>query len=441
MTWTSSDTWIVIIGSLSAVSCALLGTFLVLRRMSMMGDAISHAVLPGLILAFLWWESRASVPMFIGAAAVGLITALLTQWVKDAGKVEHGASMGVVFTTLFALGLLLGHTDFDQLGGKSPMEAVDLDPGCVLYGAIELAPWDVVHIAGMEMPRAFVVLGIVLLVNASVIVLFYKELKISSFDPELATTLGINATFMHYLLMTLVAVTTVASFEAIGSIIVIAMLIVPAAAAHLLTNRLGPMLLVAAAIGIVSALLGHFSAIVVPPLIGVKQTTSAGMIGFVAGLIFIGIMMFAPQQGVISRWLQQRALSRRIVREDVLGLLYRLEERSGMPRAASLPELNDALAAGIGSIRFALDHLGRTRHITSSADGYALTDLGRTEAQALIRAHRLWETYLEKNLPLTIDHLHAPAELLEHVTNEEMRQRLAEEMEHPTQDPMGKQVP
>ncbi|MEX2215610.1 MAG: metal ABC transporter permease [Phycisphaeraceae bacterium] len=435
MSWNLNDTWIILIGCLSAVSCALLGTFLVLRRMSMMGDAISHAVLPGLVIAFMWTGSRASVPMFLGAAGVGVLTALLTQWVKDTGKVEHGASMGVVFTTLFALGLILfekGHHT-----GK-----VDLDPECVLYGAIELAPLNTITFVFPEVPIAFVSLLIVMIINIILIALFYKELKISSFDPALATTLGINATFMHYLLMTMVAVTTVAAFESIGSIIVIALLIVPAASAHLLTNRLVPMLLVAVAIGILSAVLGHVGAIIVPPMLGVKSTTTAGMIGSIAGLLFLGVMLLAPQQGVISRWLHQRALSMRIVREDVLGLLYRLEERSDKAqRPALLAEMREALTASAGAIRHAARQLAKTNSITRANDAYALTDSGRTEAQSLIRAHRLWETYLEQNLPLSIDHLHAPAEHLEHVTDAQMRQRLAEETSHPTQDPMGKQVP
>ena len=225
MNWYAIDTWIVIVGILAAVACTLLGNFLVLRKMSMMGDAISHAVLPGLAIAFLITGARASLAMFIGAAVVGVLTAVFTQWISRFGKVDQGASMGIVFTTLFALGLILIVQAADH---------VDLDAGCVLYGAIELTPLDVVwstKLFGMtvDLPRAVVVLVSVCLVNALFVILFFKELRISSFDPELASTIGINASLMHYLLMTLVAITTVAAFEAVGSIIVIAMLIVPAA--------------------------------------------------------------------------------------------------------------------------------------------------------------------------------------------------------------------
>ena len=141
------DGWIVAAGILCAMSCALLGNFLVLRRMSMMGDAISHAVLPGLAIAFLVTNSRESLPMFIGAAIVGVLTALFTQWINRFGRVEESASMGVVFTSLFAIGLILIVRAADH---------VDLDPGCVLYGAIEMVPLDIRNVFGFEIPRAVV---------------------------------------------------------------------------------------------------------------------------------------------------------------------------------------------------------------------------------------------------------------------------------------------
>ncbi len=297
MNWLPLDTWIVVIGALCAVACALPGCFLVLRGMSMMGDAISHAVLPGLAIAFFVTESRASLTMFIGAAVVGVLTAVFTQWISGFGKVDRGASMGIVFTTLFALGLLLIVQAADD---------VDLDPGCVLYGAIELTPLDTLFTLAvgdwsLDLPRAAMVLGAVLAINLAVIVLLFKELRISSFDPELAATLGINTTVMHYLLMAMVAVTTVASFEAVGSIIVIAMLIVPAATAYLLTDRLAVMIAVSAVVAAASAVLGHVGALTVPRWFGFESTTTSGMMAAAVGLLFVLAWLFAPRHGVIAR--------------------------------------------------------------------------------------------------------------------------------------------
>lgn len=305
MTWYAIDTWIVVVGILAAVSCALVGNFLVLRKMSMMGDAISHAVLPGLAIAFLVTEARASVTMFIGAAVAGILTAVFTQWISKFGNVDRGASMGIVFTTLFALGLILIVQAADH---------VDLDPGCVLYGAIELTPLDVAwrpELFGqvLEVPRAALVLAAVALLNAVFVVLFYKELRISSFDPELATTMGINANLMHYLLMTLVAVTTVAAFEAVGSIIVIAMLITPAAAAHLLTDRLGWMIVISVVLAALSAVLGHLSALYAPGWIGYESTSTSGMMAVMSGVIFLVVMFFAPRYGIVAKKLGQSRAS------------------------------------------------------------------------------------------------------------------------------------
>lgn len=319
MEWYAIDTWIVIVGMLAAISCALLGNFLVLRKMSMMGDAISHAVLPGLAIAFLVTGARASLTMFIGAAVVGVLTAVFTQWVSRFGKVDEGASMGIVFTTLFALGLLLIVQAADH---------VDLDAGCVLYGAIELTPLDVVwrpEFFGtvLDVPRAAIVLLIVCVVNALFVVLFFKELRISSFDAELATTMGFNANIMHYLLMTLVAVTTVAAFEAVGSIIVIAMLIVPAATAHLLTDRLGTMVILSVFIAVFTAALGHVAALCLPGWLGfdpsiVETTSTSGMMAVVAGLVFVAVLFFAPRYGIVTKRLRRL--------EDVSDLAVSREE-------------------------------------------------------------------------------------------------------------------
>jgi manganese/zinc/iron transport system permease protein len=443
MNWTASDTWIVLIAALCAMSCALLGNFLVLRRMSMMGDAISHAVLPGLAVAFLITGTLSSVPMFIGAMVVGVLTALFTQWVHSFGKVDRGASLGVVFTTLFAIGLIL----ISRIEQIAP--GAHIDSKCVLYGDIVFAADDKWSFGGVAVPRPFVILAGLLIVNSLIVLAFWKELKLSSFDPELATTLGINATAMHYLLMTMVAVTTVAAFEVVGSILVIAMLIVPAAAAHLLTDRLGTMIGVSLLFAVLCAVGGHVSAIVVPPWLieDVRAgTTTAGMMAVSAGLLFVIVMFAAPRHGVLAKLARQAALRLRIVQEDVLGLLYRVEERKDSLSVAPLSSLReqqlaDALDAGPWMVRVAVWRLTRHGKLSSGPDGLTLAAAGREQARAVVRTHRLWESYLHEHLPLPADHVHAPAEQLEHVTDAAMQRQLAAEVAEPSHDPHGKRVP
>ncbi len=297
MNWTSFDTWIVVTGVLCAVACALPGCFLVLRKMSMMGDAISHAVLPGLATAFLLTGTRTSGAMFVGAVIVGILTAVFTQWISRVGNVDRGAAMGIVFTTLFAIGLLMIVQAADY---------VDLDPGCVLYGAIELTPLDTVKFLGLELPRAALTIGIVLLVNLGLIIALFKEFRLSAFDASLSDTLGFSSQLLHYLLMTMVAVTTVAAFEAVGSIIVIAMLIVPPATALLLTRRLVPMIWLASVFAALAAILGHVFALTIPKWFGFETTITSGMIAAATGFLFILAWLFSPTEGLIPRWIRLR---------------------------------------------------------------------------------------------------------------------------------------
>ena len=426
------DGWIVVAGILCASASALLGNFLVLRKMSMLGDAISHAVLPGLAAAFFLTGTRDSLPMFLGAAVVGVLTALFTEWIRGFGKVDEGAAMGVVFTALFALGLVMIVQAADR---------VDLDPGCVLYGAIEMTPLDRVEIAGFEIPRVVVVLSVVLFVNLLAIVLFYKEFKIASFDPALATSLGINDSFMHYLLTTLVAVTAVASFEAVGNILVVAMFIVPAAAAYLCTDRLWAMIVISVVIAILSAIFGHIGAMLVPQLIGYHSTNTAGMMATMAGLLFLVAALFAPRYGVLVGWARRGILSLRILAEDVVGLLYRAEERTRVGALLPRQSIRKTLVAKRWSTRVVLSWLQRRGDLVQGASGYGLSDQGRRRAKALVRSHRLWEQYLVTAVGVDEARLHPTAEQLEHYTDPSLRDQLDQEMEHPSVDPHGAPIP
>ncbi|KPV60077.1 iron ABC transporter, partial [Paenibacillus sp. A3] len=213
-----NDFWILLTAALVACSCSLLGCFLVLRKMAMIGDAISHSVLPGIVLAFLFSGSRDSLWMMLGASVIGLVTVFLIQWFHQNG-VQSDASIGVVFTALFAVGVVLVSLYTRQ---------VDLDLDCVLYGEIIHVPWETVEWNGIDIgPKAVWGLGIVLTLSASIIGLFYKQFKICAFDPAMAAAVGIPVALFHYLLMGLVSMTTVASFESVGAILVVGMLVVP----------------------------------------------------------------------------------------------------------------------------------------------------------------------------------------------------------------------
>ena len=305
---------IVLVGSLVAASCALVGSFLVLRRMALLGDAISHAVLPGIVLAFLWTGDRSALPMVLGAGAFGLLTVFLVELFHRSRRLTEDASIGVVFPALFSLGVLLISRYAAQ---------VDLDLDCVLYGEIGYTPWDLWLVGERSLgPKALWVGGLVLALDLGLVVAFYKELKISTFDPALAATLGFSPVVLHYLLMGAVSVTVVGAFESVGAILVVAMLVVPPAAAYLFTDRLGVMIALTVAFGVTSAVGGYW-------LARLWDASIAGAMATVAGAIFLTALALAPGHGLGARLLRHRRLRRSL--SERLVLLH-LDHQTDAPR-------------------------------------------------------------------------------------------------------------
>jgi manganese/zinc/iron transport system permease protein len=423
----ADDAWIILAASLCAVACAVTGVYLVLRRLSMLGDAISHAILPGLAGAFLLSGSRSTAAMLLGAGAVGVLTALLSSGVRKLARVQEDAALGVVFTALFALGVILI---------SWVARDIDLDPGCVLYGLLEFTPFDTVSFAGLHAPRAVVTLAVAVLVVSALTALFFKELRIVAFDPVLAASMGIPAAAIHLGMLSLTAGVTVVAFEAVGSILVVTMLIAPAATAHLLTDRLHRMYPIAAGLGVSAAVLGYLAALRL-------NTSVAGMISVVAGAQFALAAVLAPRHGVLSRAARNTALSLRITREDILGLLYRWHERAAVDPAANplrTPHVLQALHAP-PLARLAIASLRRRRLIDQGPQGQLrLTDQGLDSARLIVRSHRLWELYLARHLGLPHDHLHAPSHRAEHFISPALADGLSRQLDA-TDDPHGRPIP
>ncbi|WP_025676936.1 metal ABC transporter permease [Paenibacillus massiliensis] len=280
--------WILLTSSLVGLSCAIIGTLLILRRMAMMADAISHTVLLGIVVAYMVTRELSGVHMLIGAVIAGLLTSVLVQWFHSRG-VQQEASIGVVFTTLFAIGVVLIAT---QVGNAH------LDIKHALMGEITFIPWEKTTVPWLgEIPEAVLLLTIVLCIVVVVILAFYKEWKITSFDPALAASLGIPVVLMHYIFMSLVSVTTVAAFDAVGAIMVVAMLITPAAAAYLWTDRLSIMFVLSGAFGVISAVLGYYVATWL-------DTSISGSMAFATGIVFMVSFLCSPTHGLLSRFIR-----------------------------------------------------------------------------------------------------------------------------------------
>ncbi|EST52302.1 iron ABC transporter [Brevibacillus panacihumi W25] len=284
----SYTAWILLTASLVGLSCGLIGVFLILRRMAMMADAISHTVLLGIVTAYLVTRELSGIHMLIGAVLAGLLTAVLVQWFHARG-VQQEAAIGVVFTSMFAIGVILIAT---KVGNAH------LDIQHALMGEITFVPWNVIELPWIgEFPEATFILLVVLAVVLLVLLLFYKEWKITSFDPGLAASIGIPVVFMHYLFMSLVSVTTVAAFDAVGAIMVVAMLITPAASAYLWTDRLSLMLVLSSSFGVVSAIVGYMIAVWL-------DTSISGSMAFATGLVFLFSFLCSPKHGMLSRYIR-----------------------------------------------------------------------------------------------------------------------------------------
>lgn len=285
MTYTA---WIIVTASLVGLSCGLIGVFLILRKMAMMADAISHTVLLGIVMAFIITRELSGVHMLFGAILAGLLTALLVQWLHSL-NVQQDASIGTVFTTLFAIGVIL----IELFAGNA-----HLDVQHALMGEITFIPWDKMSLPLLgDVPKATALLALVFVIVLLFIIAFYKEWKITTFDPGLAASIGIPVLVMHYVFMSLVSITTVASFDAVGAIMVVAMLITPAASAYLWTDRLAIMLVLSGMFGVVSAVTGYYLAAWI-------DTSISGSMAFATGILFLISFICSPKHGLIAKYVK-----------------------------------------------------------------------------------------------------------------------------------------
>lgn len=264
--------WIIITGSLVAITSGLLGCYLILRKMAMVGDAISHAVLPGIAIAFLISGSRNSVPMLIGAAAFGMLCTVLIELFNKKAKLQEDASIGISFTWLFAIGVIIITYFADK---------VDLDQECVLYGEITFINFETT----LNVPDAVWMLGGLLIIILTFIIIGYKGLYLTTFDPDYAATIGISVVIWHYLLMGAVSLTTVLSFESVGAILVVAFLIVPGATAYLLTHDFRRMLFISVIVGVFASIAGYYLAVILNASISGAMVTVLG-VEFVIAFIY-----------------------------------------------------------------------------------------------------------------------------------------------------------
>ncbi|KAA5827310.1 metal ABC transporter permease [Algibacter amylolyticus] len=274
-----------LIASLVAIACAIPGTFLVLRKMAMISDAISHSILPGIVIGFFITQDLNSPLLILLAALTGIITVVLVEYIQKTGLVKEDTAIGLVFPILFSIGVIMIAKNAND---------VHLDVDAVLLGELAFAPFDRLIIAGLDVgPKSLWIIGSILIITIGLLLAFFKELKVSTFDAGLSAALGFSPAVIHYGLMTVSSVTTVGAFDAVGAILVVALMIAPAATAYLLTNELKRMLIYAICFGVFSAIAGYW-------LAHVLDASIAGSITTMLGLLFLVVYLFAPRKGIIA---------------------------------------------------------------------------------------------------------------------------------------------
>lgn len=282
----SPEVQIVMIAMITAVASTIPGTYLVLRRTALVSDAISHAILPGIVVAFFLTRDLNSPLLLVSAAATGVLTVFLIEALLRSRLVPEDASIGLVFPALFSIGVILVSR---YAGG------VHLDTDSVLLGELALAPFDQLVFAGVELgPRALWTMGSILVLNLAVVGLAWKELKLATVDPGLAALLGFSPVAIHYTLMAMVSITAVGAFDAVGSILVVALMIAPPATAYLLVDRFAPMFAVGGTVAAGSAIFGYGMA-------RVLDVSIAGSMAAVCGVAFAAALMFAPRRGLVAQ--------------------------------------------------------------------------------------------------------------------------------------------
>ena len=347
--------WTLMIAMTTAVACSLCGVYLVVKHESMVAEALSHAVLPGIIVAFVIFQDRSSPWLIISAGLSGLLMVWLVQTIRNTRLVDGDAALGIVFSALFSVGIIAASQNLNN---------THFHAHCIIDGNLASAALQTVEVFGIEMPRSFLVMLSVLGALLVFIGFFYKEMKLTMFDAELSQSFGFRPTLLHLGWLALVSMTTVAAFETVGSILVVALMIAPPAASFLLASRLWKMLVISSLIGIVSSLIGF--------QVGYSLDISpTGPIATVAGFVFLVTVVFAPRQGVLAK-----ARLRRRQRSDLFQHLLLARLKRDSPAAVALEELSESVMWTDHQFRRALRQCKNNGWINQDSATVALTDQG-----------------------------------------------------------------
>ena len=414
---------------LSGLTCGALGSFIILRRMSLFADMLGHAVLPGVAIGFILVGSKSTPALLLGSLVAGLLAAALTRTITSYSRIKDDASLGITLSLFYAIGIWL-LSWITRRGGDLGAKASGLNQYLFGNSAI-ITTVDLVFLA------------LAALVVLAVLGLFFKEISSSIFDPSFTDSIGLPRKFFENLLLVLLTLVIVVSLKILGVILVGALLVIPPATAYLLTDKLPRMILLSAAFGGLAGFGGVYLDFVI--LLDKKGNGIGGGAAIVC-LAFLGLMaafLASPRHGILGRYLRHKRLALKTLRENLLTSAWRIGERDGELAAIPIADLagergEDPSATRLLARRMNGSGWGR---LETRDDRLVLTPSGQERARALMRGHRLWEIFLQREASLAPDHVHAGAEEIEHFLDAETVRELEDLLDHPETDPHGKTIP
>lgn len=400
-------------------SAAVVGSFTFLRKRALIGDAIAHAILPGICIAFLFSGTKNYLFLIIGAFISGWISILLVDYISKNSKIKEDTAIGLILSVFFGFGILL--LTYIQQSGNAAQTGLD----SFLFGkAASMVQQDVI---------IFSVISILLVITVT---LFYKELQLISFDEAFGQSMGLPVKGLVFMLSSLTVLAVVTGIQAVGVVLMAALLITPTAAAKYWTGYLPRILLLAAFIGGFSGFSGTFISYIAPNM------PTGPWVVMVLSVIAFGSILFAPQKGIVAKWLRQVHHKQRIQDENIIKVFFQIAEAEksfGEPKTIKM--IREKRFYSDKLINKILKRLKRHGYLFQNKEGYYLSPFGQKKAARLVKLHRLWELYLTEYLRIAPDHVHEDADTIEHLITPELEKRLEEKLGYPKVDPHNSEIP
>lgn len=389
-------------------SSALIGTFAFLRKRALIGDAIAHSLLPGLCLGFLVAGEKNLIFLLIGAFVTGWLSTFAVDIIVNRTKVKQDAAIGIVLSTFFALGIVLLTYIQQNAGG----EQAGLDH--FLFG----------QAAAINRSDVWV-FGVIVVLIIAVVGIFYRFFVVVCFNPDFARSVGLPVRTIEFLITSMTVLAIASGIQALGVILMSALIITPGAAARLWSHRLPRILLLAVIFSVVSGIGGAYVSYA-----KAGMPTGPWVVMFLSIIVFLSIML-APNRGIVSRISRARRNERKILQENILKAYYQYHEKKQTKKLDQLLTIDQILSIrnfDTSDLMKGIKKLKREGFMLQEGNTYALTTPGQKESKRVARLHRLWEQYLLKRTQIDTDHVHSGAEAIEHIITPELEKELEKEL-------------